>query len=111
MSPYRLAAHLTSAAVIYGTLLWTSLSLTYPLSPAASVSVGSAAHAGVSTLRRWAHPLAGLIAVTALSGRAIPVCLGDEVSGSACCRAQGAVCNILECTLCHRKAPVHLALL
>ena len=111
MSPYRLAAHLTSAAVIYGTLLWTSLSLAYPLSPAASVSVGSAAHAGVSTLRRWAHPLAGLIAVTALSGRTMSGCLGAEVSGTACCRMQGAVCNIPECTSCHVKAHVRLVLL
>lgn len=70
MSPYRLAAHLTSAAVIYGTLLWTTLSLAYPLSPAAALPAGSAAQAGVNALRRWAHPLAGLIAVTALSGGA-----------------------------------------
>lgn len=69
VSPYRLAAHLTSAAIIYGTLLWTTLSLAYPLSPAASLPAGSAAQAGVNALRRWAHPLAGLIAVTALSGR------------------------------------------
>ncbi len=68
VSPYRLAAHLTSAAIIYGTLLWTTLSLAYPLSPAASLPAGSAAQAGMNALRRWAHPLAGLIAVTALSG-------------------------------------------
>ena len=68
MSPYRLAAHLTSAAIIYGTLLWTTLSLAYPLSPAGALLAGSAAQAGVNALRRWAHPLAGLIAVTALSG-------------------------------------------
>lgn len=68
MSPYRLAAHLTSAAVIYGTLLWTSLSLAFPLSPAAAAPAGSAAAAGAAILRRWAHPIAGLIALTALSG-------------------------------------------
>jgi heme A synthase len=68
VSPYRLAAHLTSAAVIYGTLLWTTLSLAYPLSPAANLAAGKAAQAGVNTLRAWAHPLAGLIALTALSG-------------------------------------------
>ena len=68
MSPYRLAAHLTSAAVIYGTLLWTCLSLAYPLSTAAAAPASSAAAAGAAVLRRWAHPVAGLIAITALSG-------------------------------------------
>ena len=68
VSPYRLAAHLTSAAIIYGTLLWTSLSLAYPTSAAAAVSADSAMTAGVNALRRWAHPVAGLIAITALSG-------------------------------------------
>lgn len=68
VSPYRLAAHLTSAAVIYCTLLWTSLSLAYPISPAAAAPAGSAIRLGVSALRQWAHPVAGLIAITALSG-------------------------------------------
>ena len=68
VSPYRLAAHLTSAAIIYGTLLWTSLSLAYPTSAAAALSADTAMTAGVNALRRWAHPVAGLIAVTALSG-------------------------------------------
>ena len=68
VSPYRLAAHLTSAAIIYGTLLWTSLSLAFPTSAAAAVSSDVAMTAGVNVLRRWAHPVAGLIAITALSG-------------------------------------------
>lgn len=68
VSPYRLAAHLTSAAIIYGTLLWTSLSLAYPTSAAAALSANSAMTAGLNALRRWAHPVAGLIAITALSG-------------------------------------------
>jgi hypothetical protein len=33
VSPYRLAAHLTSAFVIYTGLLWTSLSVLYPMAP------------------------------------------------------------------------------
>lgn len=85
MSPYRLAAHLTSAAVIYGTLLWTTLSLAYPLSPAANLAVGKAAQAGVKTLRVWAHPLAGLIALTALSGGVesphLPLLMNQMIAG------------------------------
>ncbi|CAL8462918.1 g2452 [Coccomyxa elongata] len=68
VSPYRLAAHLTSAAIIYGTLLWTSLSLAFPTSAAAAVTSDVAMTAGVNVLRRWAHPVAGIIALTALSG-------------------------------------------
>ena len=68
VSPYRLAAHLTSAAIIYGTLLWTALSLAFPVSAAAAAPAHSAAAAGAAVLRRWAHPIAGLIALTALSG-------------------------------------------
>jgi cytochrome c oxidase assembly protein subunit 15 len=68
VSPYRLAAHLTSAAVIYCTLLWTSLSLAYPTPALLAAPPASALNAGVAALRRWAHPVAGLIAITALSG-------------------------------------------
>ncbi len=81
VSPYRLAAHLTSAAIIYCTLLWTSLSLAYPTSPAAALPASSAAAAGVNALRRWAHPVAGIIAITALSGSSCfwTLCRGDTL--------------------------------
>ena len=66
VSPYRLAAHLTSAFVIYSGLLWTTFNMFFPTSPAALAP--SNASGGVAALRRVAHPLAALIAVTALSG-------------------------------------------
>ena len=67
VSPVRLAAHLTSAFAIFLTLLYTSFQLTWP-GPPPGVVGGPAAAAAVTTLRRAAHPLAGLIALTALSG-------------------------------------------
>jgi len=67
VSPIRLAAHLTSAFAIFLTLLYTSFQLTWP-GPPPGVVGGPAAAAAVTTLRRAAHPLAGLIALTALSG-------------------------------------------
>jgi len=66
VSPYRLAAHLTSAFVIYSGLLWTTLNMFFPTS-AAAVAPSSAA-AGTAALRKVVHPLAALIAVTAISG-------------------------------------------
>ena len=97
VSPYRLAAHLTSAAIIYGTLLWTTLSLAYPLSPAATLTAGKAAQAGVNTLRRWALPIAGLIAVTALSGRAaLSAIFDDQLHGMyVSCACLPLICSLL----------------
>ncbi|KAK9806783.1 hypothetical protein WJX72_002648 [[Myrmecia] bisecta] len=66
VSPYRLAAHLTSAVVIYSMLMWTALTLAFPV-PSAAMSSETAA-AGAAVLRRWAHPVTGIIALTALSG-------------------------------------------
>lgn len=66
VSPYRLAAHLTSAFAIYSGLLWTSLNMLYPVSSAALAP--AAATAGASALRRVAHPLAAIIGITAVSG-------------------------------------------
>lgn len=63
VSPYRLAAHLGSAFLIYSTLLWTSLSLA---SPETGVLVGR--FLGAARLRTWALPLTALIAVTGMSG-------------------------------------------
>lgn len=68
VSPYRLAAHLSSAFVIYSGLLWTSLNMFFPISSAAQAS--SAAAAGAAALRKVTHPLAALIGITAVSGNA-----------------------------------------
>eukprot|EP00884_Botryococcus_braunii_P004339 jgi/Botrbrau1/13906/Bobra.0017s0013.1 len=68
VSPYRLAAHLTSAFVIYGTLLWTTLQLAFPVPPALNPSLPAGLMPGLRHLRMWAHPLAGLISLTAFSG-------------------------------------------
>lgn len=64
VSPYRLAAHLTSAFVIYCGLLWTALSVVMPEPPAESlVWVHSAAK-----VKRLAIPVSLLVGVTAVSG-------------------------------------------
>lgn len=81
VSPYRLAAHLTSAFAIYATLVWTTLDLTRPSPVLSSVaaSVSAATHAAVSAagkaqaaaaavLRSRALPLSVLVGVTAISG-------------------------------------------
>ena len=64
VSPYRLAAHLTSAFVIYSGLLWTALTVASPNPPTLSALASQAGAA----LRGRIHPLAALIGVTALSG-------------------------------------------
>jgi cytochrome c oxidase assembly protein subunit 15 len=66
VSPYRLAAHLTSAFAIYTTLVWTTLSLAHP-TPALAAAAPAAA-AAAAALRRRALPLAALVGVTAVSG-------------------------------------------
>lgn len=66
VSPYRLAAHLTSAFAIYCTLLWTTLSLAAPTAPVMTASLAETA--GAAVLRGRAAPLAVLIGVTAVSG-------------------------------------------
>jgi cytochrome c oxidase assembly protein subunit 15 len=65
VSPYRLAAHLMSAFTIYGTLVWTTLSLALPTPPAAAAPAAAAA---ARSLRAAALPVAALVAVTAGSG-------------------------------------------
>lgn len=64
VSPYRLAAHLGSAFLVYSILLWTTLSLAFPKPAAKSALEGAAA----SGLRKWALPLSVLLAVTGMSG-------------------------------------------
>ncbi|KAF5181307.1 Heme a synthase [Thalictrum thalictroides] len=64
VSPYRLAAHLTSAFGIYCGLLWTGLSVVMPEPPAGSVVwIREAAK-----LKRLALPVGFLVGITAISG-------------------------------------------
>ena len=79
VSPYRLAAHLTSAFAIYAVMVWTTLStaLPEPLSVAiqkmqkvSNIRASDCASAmrAMSRLRAGVFPFAGLLSVTALSG-------------------------------------------
>ncbi|KAH8940037.1 hypothetical protein BDL97_15G066900 [Sphagnum fallax] len=61
VSPYRLAAHLTSAFVIYSGLLWTALSVMLPYP---QLSSGRAP----MIVRNIALPVAALVGITAVSG-------------------------------------------
>ncbi|KAG0623141.1 hypothetical protein M758_3G151100 [Ceratodon purpureus] len=63
VSPYRLAAHLTSAFAIYSGLFWTALSVTSPF-PTISGETAKAA----MKVRRFAIPVAALVGITAVSG-------------------------------------------
>ncbi|KAG2666934.1 hypothetical protein I3760_15G088700 [Carya illinoinensis] len=64
VSPYRLAAHLTSAFAIYCGLFWTGLSVVMPEPPAESVSWVR----GAAKVKRIALPVSLLVAITAVSG-------------------------------------------
>lgn len=64
VSPYRLAAHLTSAFVIYCGLFWTALSVVMPEPPAESVAWVR----GAAKVKRLALPLSILVGITAVSG-------------------------------------------
>lgn len=64
VSPYRLAAHLTSAFAIYCGLFWTGLSVVMPEPPAESVAWVR----GAAKVKRLALPLSVLVAITAVSG-------------------------------------------
>jgi cytochrome c oxidase assembly protein subunit 15 len=71
VSPYRLATHLTGAFTIYTAMLWTTFSVLFPETNSAGgggIRKNAAATSAATSLRRKAFPLAGLIAVTALSG-------------------------------------------
>lgn len=63
VSPYRLAAHLTSAFAIYSGLFWTALSVVSPY-PSAAGEAGSAA----MRVRQFAVPVAAIVGITAISG-------------------------------------------
>ncbi|KAI4374835.1 hypothetical protein MLD38_012782 [Melastoma candidum] len=64
VSPYRLAAHLTSAFAIYCGLFWTALSVVLPEPPAESVSWVR----GAAKVKRIALPVSLLVGITAISG-------------------------------------------
>ncbi|XWS51675.1 hypothetical protein CRYUN_Cryun11dG0003700 [Craigia yunnanensis] len=64
VSPYRLAAHLTSAFVIYSGLFWTALSVVMPEPPAESLAW---AH-GAAKIKRLAIPVSLIVGITAVSG-------------------------------------------
>ena len=77
VSPYRLATHLTSAFVIYTGLLWTALNVASPvaladrhLAEASKLTpvVADQQVAALRIIRQRIHPLAGLVAITAISG-------------------------------------------
>ncbi|KZV30406.1 hypothetical protein F511_20682 [Dorcoceras hygrometricum] len=64
VSPYRLAAHLTSAFVIYSGLLWTALSVVMPEPPGQIVAWVQ----GAAKVKRLALPVSILVGITAVSG-------------------------------------------
>jgi cytochrome c oxidase assembly protein subunit 15 len=81
VSPYRLAAHLTSAFAIYATLVWSTLDLIKPApvlatiadkaAAAANAVVAAAARqqaAAAAVLRGRVLPLSVLVGITAVSG-------------------------------------------
>lgn len=64
VSPYRLAAHLTSAFAIYCGLFWTALSVVMPEPPCESVAWVQ----GAAKVKRLALPVSLLVGLTAVSG-------------------------------------------
>ncbi|KAL3838191.1 hypothetical protein ACJIZ3_022782 [Penstemon smallii] len=64
VSPYRLAAHLTSAFVIYSGLFWTALSVVMPEPPAESIAWVQ----GAAKVKRLALPVGIIVGITAVSG-------------------------------------------
>ena len=66
VSPYRLAAHLTSAFAIYSILAWTTMNLAFPKPVIESLSQSS--KQALLKVRGMAIPLSALVGVTAISG-------------------------------------------
>ncbi|CDY17386.1 BnaA10g10200D [Brassica napus] len=64
VSPYRLAAHLTSAFAIYCGLFWTALSVVMPEPPAESLAWVR----GAAKVKKLALPVSFIVAITAISG-------------------------------------------
>lgn len=77
VSPYRLAAHLTSAFAIYCGLFWTALSVIMPEPPSRSIAFVQ----GASKVRKLALPVSVIVGITAISGAFVAgndaVCLYD----------------------------------
>jgi heme A synthase len=79
VSQYRLAAHLGSAFVLYTAMLWTTFDFVLtPLTTTAKLTTSAAASAAAasaptvlkmqSKMRKYAHGVAGLVFITAISG-------------------------------------------
>ena len=68
VSPYRLASHLTTAFVIYAGIVWTGMTVLHESPLLASSSVSTEQLRAAMRIRSLAIPLAGLVAVTAVSG-------------------------------------------
>ncbi|KAJ0874483.1 putative COX15/CtaA family protein [Helianthus annuus] len=64
VSPYRLAAHLTSAFAIYCGLFWTALTVVMPEPPTESIAWVK----GAAKVKRFALPVGILVGITAVSG-------------------------------------------
>ncbi|CDP13818.1 unnamed protein product [Coffea canephora] len=64
VSPFRLAAHLTSVFVIYNGIFWTALSVVMPEPPAESVAWLK----GAAKVKRLALPVSILVGITGVSG-------------------------------------------
>lgn len=64
VSPYRLAAHLTSAFAIYCGLFWTALSVVMPEPPAESLAWVR----GAAKVKKLALPVSFIVGITAISG-------------------------------------------
>ncbi|XVF62093.1 hypothetical protein PTKIN_Ptkin08bG0189700 [Pterospermum kingtungense] len=76
VSPYRLAAHLTSPFVIYSCLFWTALSVVMPEPPAESLAWVQ----GAAKVKRLAIPVSLIVAITAVSGAFVA---GNDAMGDA----------------------------
>ncbi|XP_038685083.1 cytochrome c oxidase assembly protein COX15 isoform X2 [Tripterygium wilfordii] len=64
VSPYRLAAHLTSAFVIYSGLFWTALDVVMPEPPAESIAWVR----GAAKVKKFVLPVSFIVGITAVSG-------------------------------------------
>ncbi|PRW44507.1 cytochrome c oxidase assembly COX15 [Chlorella sorokiniana] len=66
VSTYRMAGHLATAFTIFSALVWTTLQVAIPVPP--TVAAGPEAAYASRLLTRFAHPLAAIIGITAMSG-------------------------------------------
>ncbi|XP_022717868.1 cytochrome c oxidase assembly protein COX15-like [Durio zibethinus] len=67
VSPYRLAAHLTAAFVIYSGLFWTALSVVMPEPPSQSLAWVQ----GAAKVKRLAIPVSLIVGITAVAGAVV----------------------------------------